>query len=81
MEDKIKTEKKTIITAILTVIAVINMILQSKGYETLPFTTDEVQIFLSSAFTVIMTIISYWNDQPWTQKAKKEKEYIKAKTK
>lgn len=72
------TEKGTIIRTILVAVALINQCLVLAGKNTLPFTNDEIDMFLTGAFSVITTLIAWWKNNNFTSHAREAQKYSDA---
>jgi SPP1 family holin len=66
----------TIIRMILLFVALINQGLVMAGFNTLPFTEEEVEKFLTYAFTAVMALYTWWKDNDITKKARERKAKI-----
>lgn len=64
---KVKTD--TIIRTIVLVLALVNQVLTSLGKNPLPFSQDEMYTGLSCIFTVVVSLITWWKNNSFTQSA------------
>ena len=64
-----KVSKETIIRTVLQLVAIINIILQMTGKNTLPFTDDEISQFISLVFLICTSIATWWKNNSFTKNA------------
>ena len=72
-----KVSKETIIRTVLQLVAIINIILQMAGKNTLPFTDDEISQFISLVFLICTSIATWWKNNSFTLNAIKADNYKK----
>lgn len=72
-----KVSKETIIRTVLQLVAIINIILQMTGKNTLPFTDDEISQFISLVFLICTSIATWWENNSFTLNAIKADNYKK----
>lgn len=76
MWDKIKAiTPATWARTIIMFIALVNQILTTFGRCPLPIKDEDVQIAVSTIFTIIMTLITWWKDHDFTEKARLRKQF------
>ena len=66
---KINITKGTLIRTILLVLALINQILAVFGKSPIPIDDDTLTNFISTAWTVIASLIAWWKNNSFTKKA------------
>ena len=66
---KINITKGTLIRTILLVLALINQILAVFGKSPIPIDDDTVTNLISTAWTVIASLIAWWKNNSFTDKA------------
>ena len=66
---KINITKGTFIRTILLVLALINQILAVFGKSPIPIDDDTVTNLISTAWTVIASLIAWWKNNSFTDKA------------
>lgn len=66
---KFNITKGTLIRTILLVIALINQILAVFGKSPIPIDDDTVTNLISTAWTVIASLIAWWKNNSFTKKA------------
>ena len=66
---KINITKGTLIRTILLVLALINQILAVFGKSPIPIDDDTVTNLISTAWTVIASLIAWWKNNSFTNKA------------
>lgn len=71
-----KISKETIIRTVLLAAALINMVLNALGKNTLPFTNDEISEIISVGFMAVTSIIAWWKNNSFTKNAIKADEYL-----
>ena len=64
-----KVEKETLARTIVLVVALLNNILAMAGYNPLPFSDDEVYMGVTAVFTVAASLLAWWKNNSFTQKA------------
>jgi SPP1 family holin len=65
------------IRTIVLIIALINNALVLAGYSPLPFESEEVEAFVSGAFTVTASIWTWYKNNSITKEARQADEYMK----
>jgi len=65
-------------TAVL-VVALINQGLVMAGWDTLPWTDEDIQLFITGAFTVVASGVAWWKDNAITKKAIHNEKFLKNK--
>ena len=63
----------TIVRTILLAVSVINFILTATGHSPLPFDNEDINVFVSTVFQVVMSIITWWKDNDFTVAARLRK--------
>ena len=66
---KINITKGTLIRTILLVFALINQVLAAFGKSPIPIDDDTVTNLISTAWTVIASLIAWWKNNSFTDKA------------
>ena len=66
---KINITKGTLIRTILLVLALINQILAVFGKSPIPIDDDTLTNLISTAWTVIASLIAWWKNNSFTKKA------------
>ena len=66
---KINITKGTLIRTILLVFALINQVLAVFGKSPIPIDDDTVTNLISTAWTVIVSLIAWWKNNSFTDKA------------
>ena len=74
---KINITKGTFIRTILLVLALINQILAVFGKSPIPIDDDTVTNLISTAWTVIASLIAWWKNNSFTDKAIKADKVLK----
>jgi SPP1 family holin len=69
----------SIIRTVILAVALINQLLVSAGYSPLPFENEQIELGLSTAFTVIAALISWWKNNDLTRKARLASKLAKEK--
>ena len=65
-------------TAVL-VVALINQGLVMAGWDTLPWTDEDIQLFITGAFTVVASAVAWWKNNSVTKKAIRSEKFLKNK--
>lgn len=71
-----KISKETIIRTVLLAVALVNMVLNALGKNTLPFTDDEISEGISVCFVVITSLAAWWKNNSFTKEAVEADEYL-----
>ena len=71
-----KITKETIIRTVLLGVALVNLILNAVGKNTLPFTNEEISEGISVAFAVITSLVAWWKNNSFTKSAIAADEYM-----
>jgi SPP1 family holin len=72
----VKVSQETIIRTILLAVALVNLVLNATGKNTLPFTEDEISEAVSVVFMIITSIIAWWKNNSFTPNAIKADTYL-----
>lgn len=67
--EKRKVSVPTIIRTIVMVVTLVNSVLTMIGKNPLPFSEEQIYIFLSAAVSVGVTIWTWWKNNSFTQAA------------
>ncbi|KRG15625.1 hypothetical protein ACA30_05935 [Virgibacillus soli] len=70
-------DKGMIIRTIVLIAALINQVLVMAGISPLPFSSEEIELFVTGAFTVVATFIAWWKNNSFTKEAKQADIYMK----
>ena len=70
-------DKGSIIRTIVLFVALVNQVLVMMGYSPLPFGEAEVEMFVSTLFTVIASLVAWWKNNYLSEKGKRQKEALK----
>ena len=76
---KINITKGTLIRTILLVLALINQVLAVFGKSPIPIDDDTVTNLISTAWTVIASLIAWWKNNSFTDKAIKADKMLQEK--
>ena len=71
--------KGTIIRTSVLVVALINQGLVMAGWDTLPWTDEDIQLFITGAFTVVASAVAWWKNNSVTKKAIHNDKFLKNK--
>lgn len=64
-----KISKGTIIRTALLALAIVNNVLAIFGKAPLPITNEQLELIISTVFTVVMAVINWWKNNSFTQPA------------
>ncbi|KAA0956621.1 phage holin [Planococcus sp. ANT_H30] len=64
------TDNGSIIRTVILGIALLNQLLVGAGYSPLPFEDAQIELMLSTTFTVVAAIVAWWKNNNLTRKAK-----------
>ena len=67
----------TITRIIVLVLALTNQVLSVMGKSPIPIADDEVEMLVSSVFTVIAALVAAWKNNSVTREAQRADEYLK----
>lgn len=70
-------DKGTLIRTIVLAIALINQFLTALGLTTIPGTSDDQYLFISTVFTTVSAIVAWFKNNYVTAKGLKQKEVLK----
>ncbi|GIN59255.1 hypothetical protein J8TS2_35740 [Lederbergia ruris] len=70
-------DKGMIIRTIVLILALVNQILVMTGISPLPFTSEEIEYFVTGAFTVVATLWTWYKNNSITKEAKQADTYLK----
>lgn len=68
-----QVKKRTIIRTIVLAVAFLNQILVVTGYSPLPFESEEIELFISTLFTILASVNTWWKDNDITRKTRDRK--------
>jgi SPP1 family holin len=72
-----KVSKETWIRTIILVVSLVNIALREFGIDTLPFTPEEFGEGFSAVFAIVMSIVTWWKNNSFTQPAQYADEIMK----
>lgn len=67
----------TLARTIILVLALINQVLVITGHSVLPIQDEQVELLVSTAWTVVASLISWWKNNSFTEPAIKADEVLK----
>lgn len=67
----------TLARTIILVLALINQVLVITGHSVLPIQDEQVELLVSTAWTVVASLISWWKNNSFTTSAIKADEVLK----
>lgn len=67
----------TLARTIILVLALINQVLVITGHSVLPIQDEQVELLVSTAWTVVASLISWWKNNSFTTPAIKADEVLK----
>ena len=73
-----KVTSGTIARTIILALALINQLLTVFGYNVVNISDDTINTLISTIFTVVMAIISFWKNNSFTKEALEADEVLKA---
>ena len=71
-------DKGLIIRTVVLVYALINNVLVMSGINALPFESEQVEIAVSSVFTVLATLWAWWKNNDVSKEAKQASDYMRS---
>lgn len=71
-----KPTRRTVISTIINVVAIINMIMVMVGKPVLNITDTQVDVFINVLFTVCAWVYGFWKNNSFTIHAIKADEYL-----
>lgn len=71
--------KGTIIRTIILLVALINQLLVAFGKSPLPIDDIQIETLISTAFTIIASMIAWWKNNSVTEEARKADEFLAMK--
>lgn len=70
-------KKSTIVRAILVVLVIVNMILESCGIDVIPADENFITMFVETVIEVAIIIVSFWKNNSFTPKAIQADKFLK----
>lgn len=70
-------KKSTIVRAILVVLVIVNMILESCGVDVIPADESFITMFVETAIEVAVITVSFWKNNSFTPAAIKADKFLK----
>lgn len=71
-----KPTRRTVISTVINVIAIINMVMAMIGKPVLNLTDTQIDVFINVLFTVCAWGYGFWKNNSFTQHAIKADEYL-----
>lgn len=62
----------TIVRTVVLFVALVNQGLVAFGYSVLPFNNEEIELFISTLFTVFTALIAWWKNNNITREARRK---------
>ena len=72
-----KISAGTISRTIILILALVNQVLSMLGYKVIPIEDDQINDFVTLAFTIITTAVAWWKNNSFTANAIAADEYKK----
>ena len=72
-------DKGTWVRTTVLAVALINQGLVMAGWDTLPWTDEDIQLFITGAFTVVASAVAWWKNNNMTKKAIHNDKFLKNK--
>lgn len=69
MNTKYNIKPDTIARTIILALALINQLLSVSGHAVIPIQDSDIEVLVSTAFTVVMAVINWWFNNSFTQAA------------
>lgn len=69
--------KGTIIRTIILLIALVNQFLVAAGKSPLPIEDAQIETLISTAFTVVASVIAWWKNNSVTKEAQMADDYLR----
>lgn len=71
-----KIDKMSLIRTILLVIALINQLLVAYGWDTLPVTSEQAELIISTLFTIITSVWAWWKNNYLSKRGQTQKKVL-----
>jgi len=75
---KFNIDKATLIRTLVLIVALVNQALVAFGLSPVPFTAAEIEAGLSTLFTVLATLWTWWKNNDVTPEAKQATKHMQA---
>lgn len=72
-----KLDKATLVRTIVLIVALINQVLVMAGINPLPFESEEIEMGVTSVFTVAATLWTWYKNNDTTDEARAGTQYMK----
>ncbi len=69
MDQKYKIKADTIARTIILALALVNQILSATGHSVIPVQDSDIEVVVTTAFTVVMAVVNWWFNNSFTQAA------------
>ena len=69
MDQKYKIKADTIARTIILALALVNQILSATGHSVIPLQDSDIEVIVTTAFTVVMAVVNWWFNNSFTQAA------------
>lgn len=72
-----KISKGTLIRTIVLILALVNQVLIMSGLSVLPIEDEQIELIVSTVWTVAASLVAWWKNQSFTKAAIAGDEYMK----
>lgn len=72
-----KMDKPSVIRTIILIVALVNQTLVSFGKSPLPFDDNQIDLFVSTVFTIAASLVAWYKNNYVTKKGKRQKAVLK----
>ena len=69
MDQKYKIKADTIARTIILALALVNQILSATGHSVIPVQDSDIEVIVTTTFTVVMAVVNWWFNNSFTQAA------------
>lgn len=69
MDNKLKVDSATIARTIILFLALLNQVLGLFGVQAIPIEDEQINLLISTSWTVVAAIVAWWKNNSFTQAA------------
>lgn len=69
-------DKPSLLRTIILIIALLNQVLVSFNISPIPISDDQVEVLVSTGFTVVISLWTWWKNNYISKKGQKQKEVL-----
>lgn len=72
-----KISKSTIVRTILTILVIVNFVLEKSGIDVIPTDEHIISMFVETGIEIAIIVVAFWKNNSYSPNAIKADEYLK----